>query len=126
MYFSAHGNIDFLIQHKCVLNRPNSPYNEEGMNMLFSHILGKMKEKQLDQWALIEVLGADALPTPEALTALINNYKKAKKLGCIKITAVCENSLQNHFINNAANKAKLNICFYSSENEALEHNKQFL
>jgi len=126
MNFSAHGNIEFLIQHKCVVNKPNTGFNEEGVNKLFSYILEQVKEKQLDKWILIEILGADALPTPEALISLTDNYKKAKELGCIKIVTVCENSLQNQFIKRAAEEAKVDICCYSSENEALEHNKQFL
>jgi len=123
MYLRAHGNIDFKIQNRCVINKPNTAFNEEGVNLLFSHILEEIKTKRVDEWVLIEVLRENALPTPEAMRALVENYKKAKEQGCIKIAAVCKVSLQKHFLSSIAEKAKVNICFYTSENEATEDNE---
>ena len=126
MFFSAHGNIKFLIQNKCVINKPDTSFNEEGVHILFANIIGQIQKQQVDGWVLIEVLGPDALPTPEALQALADSYKKIKEHGCIKISAVCSNSLQKQFLIKAAELAKINIYFSSSEAAALEYNERFL
>jgi len=98
MYFDAHGNISFIIDNSCVINRPNTPFNEEGVNILFDSILGQVKKKNISKWVLIELLGEKASPTPDALSVLVQKYKMSSSIGCEKVDSVCSTSLQKQFL----------------------------
>lgn len=126
MAFSAHGNIDFVIQNQSVINRPNSSFNAGGIDMLFDQILKKTQELDLKEWILIELLGSNAIPTPEALTALIDRYKEAKALGCKKVFVVCSISMQRPFMQELGEKSGLPMQFYDSEEEVMEINQAYL
>lgn len=126
MKFSAHGNIDYYIQNKCVINKPNAGFNKEGIDILFTSIVNSLREHQVAEWVLIEVLEKDALPTPAAKQALIDNYKMAQKHGCVKISAVCFNVLQTKFLAEVSKLSNIDIHFFTCERDALANNKDFL
>ena len=126
MYFDAHGNISFMINNNCVINRPNTPFNEQGINILFDAILGQVKKQNLSKWALIELLGNNAFPTPEALTILVQKYKTSSSLGCVKVDSVCSTSLQKQFLTQVAELANIELSFYETEEEAFFANSKYL
>jgi len=126
MYFDAHGNISFMINNSCVINRPNTPFNEEGIDILFDGILGQVKKKKLSKWVLIELLGKGAFPTPGALTVLVQKYKMSSSLGCVKVDSVCSTYLQKQFLNQVAELAHIELSFYETEEEAFLANEKYL
>ena len=126
MYFEAHGNIDFMITKSCVINRPNAPFNEEGINVLFTTLLSQIEKRGMGSWVLIEILGEQALPTPEAMTALVARYQNCFNKGCIQIHSVCANSVQKQFLMQVAEKTDLDIFFHDTEETALSTNEQYL
>jgi len=126
MYFDAHGNIRFMINNSCVINRPNAPFNEEGIDILFAGIFGQVKKKNLSKWVLIELLGEKALPTPDAAMALVQKYKMSSSLGCVKVDSVCSTTLQKMFLTQVAEEANIELSFYETEEEAFSANKKYL
>jgi len=126
MYFDSHGNIDFTIHNSCIINRPNEPFNEEGVDILFDNILMHVKNERLSQWVLVELLGEYAFPTPEAIDSIVQRYKMSARLGCVKIHSVCFNTIQKHFIKQIADKANIILSFYETEEEALAACEKYL
>ena len=126
MYFEAHGNIDFMITKSCVINRPNTPFNEEGVHVLFTTILDQIEKRSLAKWVLIEVLGEQALPTPDAMIALVKQYEACLNNGCAHIHSVCSNSVQKQFLTQVAEHTRLNIYFYNDEAAAMAACEEYL
>jgi hypothetical protein len=126
MSFEAHGNINFTITNSCIINRPQEPFNEEGIDILFDRILSYVKDKKLSQWVLIELLGENAFPTPEAFDSLVQRYKVCDVFGCVKIHSVCDNSLQQEFLTKIAAKANIALSFYETEKEAFAACEEYL
>jgi len=121
--FSAHGNIEFTVINNCVINRPNAAFNKEGIDILFEHILRAVTEQKLTDWVLIEALGKEALPTPEAMAALIEQYANCVNLGCRRIAVCCDLFLQKSFFHKLAEQVPIEVCFYKDETEAIEANR---
>ena len=126
MYFNAHGNINFIINNSCVINRPNETFNEEGIDILFESIFAQVKKKNLSKWVLIELLGEGALPTPSAMMALAQKYKMSSSLGCVKVDTVCSTTLQKQFLTQVAEQANIELSFYETEEEAFSANMKYL
>jgi|GEM_PF-1779113 len=126
MFFSAHGNVDFMISNSCVINSPKESFNKEGIGILFNSIFSQVKKDNLTTWTLIELLREDAFATPEAMDELVKNYERAVVLGCIKFSAVCSNCLQEDFLTQVANRANIKLSFYQTANEAYSANQEFL
>ena len=120
MEFSAHGNINFSIKDSCVINRPNASFNEAGIEMLFEQILKKVQLYQLNDWILIELLGPNAIPTPDAMSALTKQYKHAQNLGCKKVVVVTVNLIQKSFMQELGEKSGSQMQFYDSEKDAID------
>jgi len=80
----------------------------------------------LSQWVLVELLGEDAFPTPEAMDSLVQRYKVSASLGCLKIHSVCFNRIQKHFIKQIADKANIVLSFYETVKEAFAACDKFL
>ena len=126
MHFEAHGNIDFFVGDSCVINRPNESFNQEGVKLLFETFFKRLKTKKITSWMLFEFLGGNAFPTPDAMAELTSCYKSSRELGCVKVAAVCGTTAQCIFLEQVAEKANMAISFYSTEEEALTANQDFL
>ena len=80
----------------------------------------------MSQWVLVELLGEDTFPTPEATDSLVHKYKMSAILGCVKVHSVCTHSIQKNFIKKIADKASIALSFYETEKEALAACEKYL
>ena len=120
MEASPHGNINFKIQGDCIINRPNSLFNEKGIENLFNEILNSVKQEALNKWVLVELLGNDAIPSPEAKAALVKQYFRIQQLGCYKVVVHSKSPLQKKFMDDIGVKSGIDLHFANSEEEAID------
>jgi len=120
MKLNPHGNIDITVDNGVVINKPNEPFNKEGIDALFKAIFSKVKEHNLWSWVLVELFQEDAYPTPSAIDSLINKYWMAKQLGCCVIYTYCSKSCQYHVVEDAAKKAGINLIRTDHADQATE------
>lgn len=94
----VHRNIEFNIQHHCVMNKPKISYKKAAIAVLFNAIIKAVNEAQLKEWVLNELLGESVLSMPEARNALVKCYQQGMSCGCLRVSVVCANTLQKRFL----------------------------
>ncbi|MDC0603466.1 hypothetical protein OAP14_10695 [Aliiglaciecola sp.] len=117
---NAHGNWKLEWQGVVLTIRISGAFNQEGLIEFTDNVKSSIASHNISKWYLLEILDAETMVTPEAMTQLKALYEWYFENGCQSQALINNNILQKEI---ALELSKARVAVFDNETDALAHFK---